>query len=101
MPTSRTKTLFFAVPVGLILGIGAIGLEVGKHGLSTAVVAGLIGGICLGIAIIVLVASRWRTPTAESMRASRQAWQRARPAALGLGLLAAGVAIVVGGIVDG
>ncbi len=101
MPASRLKTLLFAVPVGLILGVGAIALEVSKHGLSTAVVAGLIGGVCLGVAIVVLVASRWNAPTPGSMRESRQAWERARPAALGFGLLAAGVAIVIGGIADG
>ena len=102
MPTSRRKMLLFTFPVCLILGVFAIASEVSDHGLSTAVIAGLAGGICLSLALVTFVAARWRRRrTSAELRRSREAFERTRPFAVSLGLVASAVAVAVGGIAGG
>jgi membrane protease YdiL (CAAX protease family) len=101
MPASRRKTLLFVVPVCLLIGVVVIVSEVSDHGLSAAVIAGLAGGACLSLALVVFVTAHWNRPTAAELRRSREAFERTRPAAVSVGLAAAGVAVVVGGLAGG
>ncbi len=75
---TRRRALILC-PVGLVMGGWVIVSEINDHGLSGAVIAGLIGGALCACAIIALLVARWnRTWTAKERRDTKLAYSRAR-----------------------
>lgn len=101
MPVTRARTLYFAVPVCLVIGLFCVGSEVRAHGASGAVVAGLIGGFCAMAALIAMVVPRWGPRSEAEKRAVRRAWQHTHPWVVPLGLLGAAVVSGIGAVAGG
>jgi hypothetical protein len=94
VPTSRVRVFVLLVPFAAISGIFLIGQEIGAHGLSRAVLAGLAGGVCVTCALGVVFITHWNPPySARQKRATRRAWRQSRSGAVSLGVLGAGVVV--------
>jgi Na+/proline symporter len=100
VPTSRRRTLYLVAPGCLLLGVAALATQVSEDGLSGAVIAGIVAGVLFAAAMVAAVATRWnRPPTREQLRESRRVWERNRSRYVGLGLLAGGLAVSLGGLI--
>jgi hypothetical protein len=87
------------LPGCLLLGGYALGSEIAAHGLSGAILAGMVGGALCALALIALVAARWNRAVSPAERErTQQLWARTRPIAVSLGVAGAGIAAAVGAI---
>lgn len=94
---SKLKFLALYVPGGLILGVGALAMQIAAHGFDSGVIAGLVAGAGLCLVALALIRAGLRRPLdGETLRAARRAQAQTRRATVSAGFAIAIVATAAG-----
>lgn len=101
MPTSRNKAILSGVGCAVLGALVAIH-EAGRPGFGTAAVFGIIAGLCLAVAILVLVGHYWSyRPPKVSQAARRREARRVNAVYVPVGLFGVGIISAIGAVTGG